>query len=208
MAPSAINLPQCGAPPPELLILDDVDDDQRRANPELPHDYRCNQGLHTKSEIDKSRKEFNWKVVEPFDGEAANEWVSWDSIGLDVEDDRHRVQWRNCSDLHHSWTGLVKLDPGQTEPYHKHTPPMFYYILQGQPLVTLNGIKNRTKKWQCVNIPSLCPHAIHNDTNEEVVVLWNYVSLTDKVRIPRFSNILLMISFFRFIQIRISTGFG
>merc|ERR1719422_192192 len=68
-----------------------------------------------------------------------------------------------------------------TEPDHKHTPPMFYYILQGQPLVTLDGIKNRTKKWQCVNIPSLCPHAIHNDTNEEVVVLWNYVSLTDKI---------------------------
>ena len=58
MAPSAINLPQCGAPPPEMFM---DDDDQRSNDTELPHDYRCNQGLHTKSEIDKSREEFNWK---------------------------------------------------------------------------------------------------------------------------------------------------
>ena len=38
MAPSAMDLPKCGAPPPELLIPNDVDDDQRRAYPELPHD--------------------------------------------------------------------------------------------------------------------------------------------------------------------------
>ena len=65
MAPTAINLPQCGAPPPEMFI---DDDDQKCESPELPHDFRCNEGLHTKSEIEKSRKEFNWKVVEPFDG--------------------------------------------------------------------------------------------------------------------------------------------
>ena len=47
--------------------------------------------------------------------------------------------------------------------------------------MTLNGIKNRCTKWQCVTIPSECPHAIDNDLNEEVVILWNYVSLTDKV---------------------------
>ena len=89
--------------------------------------------------------------------------------------------WRNCTDLSHAWTGLVSLTPGQTEPYHRHTTPMFYYILQGEPIVTLNGIKNRTKKWQCVTIPSNCPHAIDNDGDQEVVVLWTYVSLSDKV---------------------------
>merc|ERR1711936_1103316 len=77
--------------------------------------------------------------------------------------------------------GLVILKPGQAEPLHKHTTPMFYYILQGKPIVTLNGIKNRCTKWQCVTIPSNCPHAIDNDLQEEVVILWNYVSLTDKV---------------------------
>ena len=54
--------------------------------------------------------------------------------------------------------------------------------------MTLNGIKNRCTKWQCVTIPSNCPHAIDNDLNEEVVILWNYVSLIDKVNINIFST--------------------
>ena len=100
---------------------------------------------------------------------------------MKVKHDKHKLMWRNCTDLSHAWTGLVSLTPGQTEPYHRHTTPMFYYILQGEPIVTLNGIKNRTKKWQCVTIPSNCPHAIDNDGDQEVVVLWTYVSLSDKV---------------------------
>ena len=36
--------------------------------PSLPHDYRCNQEFHSKDEVDKSRAEFDWKVVEPYDG--------------------------------------------------------------------------------------------------------------------------------------------
>ena len=98
-----------------------------------------------------------------------------------MREDKHKLTWRNCCDLSHAWTGLVKLTTGQREPYHKHTTPMFYYILQGQPIITLNGIKNRTKKWQCITIPSECPHAIDNDLEEDVIILWTYVSLTDKV---------------------------
>ena len=30
---------------------------------------RCNQEWHKRADIDKSRREFNWKVVEPYDGE-------------------------------------------------------------------------------------------------------------------------------------------
>ena len=47
-----------------------------------------------------------------------------------MKDDKHKLAWRNCCDLSHAWTGLVRLNPGQAEPYHKHTTPMFYYILQ------------------------------------------------------------------------------
>ena len=56
------------------------------------------------------------------------------------------------------------------------------YCVQGTPIVKLNGIKNRVKKWQCVSIPSLCPHGIYNDTEEQVIVLWCYVSGKDKVK--------------------------
>ena len=48
--------------------------------------------------------------------------------------------------------------------------------------MTLNGIKNRVSKWQCVTIPSNCPHAILNDGDVDVVILWTYVSLMDKVQ--------------------------
>ena len=47
--------------------------------------------------------------------------------------------------------------------------------------MTLNGIKNRVRPWQCVSIPSECPHSATNDTEEEVFIAWIYVSLTDKV---------------------------
>jgi len=149
--------------------------------PSLPHDYRCNQEFHSKAEVDKSRAEFDWKVVEPYDGQAGDEWMSWDDIGLEVKDDRHKLMWRYCADLSHAWTGLVSLQPGQAEPCHRHTTPELFYILQGEPIISLNGVRNRTKKWQCVTIPSNCPHAIDNDGDQEVVVLWTYVSLSDKV---------------------------
>merc|ERR1719151_576695 len=74
-------------------------------------------------------------------------------------------------------TPIVRLLPGQIELMHTHTTPMIYYILQGTPIVNLNWIKNRTSKWQCITIPSLCPHGITNDTNEEVVIAWIYLSL-------------------------------
>ena len=154
-----------------------------------------------------SRARFNWKVVEPYDGAAAEDWVSWDDVGMaESVEWKHRVVWRNCADISHAWTGMVSLLPGQQEPYHTHGHPMFYFILQvhqyisasfqwsclsellitsaysqGTPIVKLNGIRNRVKKWQCVSIPSLCPHGIYNDTEEECVVLWCYVSNKDKV---------------------------
>ena len=47
--------------------------------------------------------------------------------------------------------------------------------------MSLNYTKNRCTKWQCVSIPSECPHDITNDTDEEVIIAWCYLSLTDKV---------------------------
>ena len=57
-------------------------------------------------------------------------WISWAALGLKVANEKHQLRWRNCTDITHAWTGLVILKPGQAEPLHKHTTPMFYYILQ------------------------------------------------------------------------------
>merc|ERR1719153_1150417 len=166
----------------EMAPLEKVDKVEEN-NKDLPqektvHNWGCNHEFHSRGEVEKSQAEFDWKVVEPYDGKR---WVSWDVLGQKVKDEKHKLEWRNCADITHAWTGLVSLRPGQVEPLHKHTTPMIYYILQGKPIVSLNYISNRTSKWQCVSIPSECPHAIYNDTEEEVVIAWCYVSNKEKV---------------------------
>eukprot|EP00088_Acartia_fossae_P011647 TRINITY_DN15938_c0_g1_i1.p1 TRINITY_DN15938_c0_g1~~TRINITY_DN15938_c0_g1_i1.p1 ORF type:complete len:178 (+),score=34.17 TRINITY_DN15938_c0_g1_i1:17-550(+) len=149
---------------------------------EVPvHNFGCNTEFHTREEVEKAQKDYPWKVVEPYDGK---DWVSWDVLGLKVPHSKYDLRWRNCADLSLGWTGLVILKSGQVEPLHNHTTPMIYYILQGEPIITLNYIKNRTKKWQCINIPSYCPHGIINDKEEEVVIAWCYLPLEDEAK-PR-----------------------
>ena len=31
-------------------------------------------------------------------GQAGDEWMSWDDIGLEVKDDRHKLMWRYCAE--------------------------------------------------------------------------------------------------------------
>lgn len=88
----------------------------------------------------------------------------------------YKLAWQHIINLGHDFGPRVDgSSQTTTSSINSPTPT------QGKPIVTLNGIKNRCTKWQCVTIPSECPHAIDNDLNEEVVILWNYVSLTDKV---------------------------
>jgi len=141
------------------------------------HHWQCNQEFHARKEVVSSQEKFPWKVTECYNGKP---WISWEVLGIQVKHDKHKLQWKNACDMSHAWTGLVRLLPGQVEPMHTHTTPMIYYILQGKPIVNLNWINNRTSKWQCVSIPSECPHGITNDTSEEVVIAWCYLSLTDK----------------------------
>jgi mannose-6-phosphate isomerase-like protein (cupin superfamily) len=123
-------------------------------------------------------------------------WESWEVLGLEVKSDKYKLAWKNSCDMSHAWTGLMRLLPGQEMPTHTHTTPEIYYILQGKPIVSLNYVNNRTSTWQvtvvrrcvlqladnhplpqCVSIPSECPHSITNDTNEEVVIAWCYLSI-------------------------------
>lgn len=142
------------------------------------HEPDCNAGLHDDEAVKASQAEYDWRVVEPYDGRP---WMSWEMLGYDLKNERHKAEWTYCADLSHAFTGLVRLKPGQRQPTHTHTTPEVYYILQGKPIVTLNNISNRTSPWQCVSIPSECPHSVTNDTEEEVVIAWIYVSLKDKV---------------------------
>lgn len=142
-----------------------------------PHHFECNQEWYPRKKVEESQKEFPWKVTECYNNQP---WISWEVLGMEVKSDKYKLRWKNSCDMSHAWTGLVRLLPGQVELMHTHTTPMIYYILQGKPIVNLNWINNRTSKWQCVSIPSECPHGITNDTEEEVVIAWCYLSLDDK----------------------------
>ncbi|XP_023321888.1 uncharacterized protein LOC111696509 [Eurytemora carolleeae] len=52
--------------------------------------------FHTTQEVQDSQKDFPWRVVEPFDGK---DWVSWDSLGLEVPDEKNDIRWRHCADI-------------------------------------------------------------------------------------------------------------
>ena len=80
--------------------------------------------------------------------------------------------------------------------------------MQGKPIVSLNYIMNRTSKWQCVSIPSECPHSITNDTGEEVVIAWCYVSLKHKVRLVAMRAAQNISYFYRSTQVTTITGNG
>eukprot|EP00088_Acartia_fossae_P029806 TRINITY_DN30709_c0_g1_i1.p1 TRINITY_DN30709_c0_g1~~TRINITY_DN30709_c0_g1_i1.p1 ORF type:complete len:193 (-),score=35.10 TRINITY_DN30709_c0_g1_i1:23-562(-) len=136
------------------------------------HHWECNKEFHTKEEVEKSMQEYPWKVVEPYDGK---DWVTWDNLGLKVSDDKYNLTWRYCADLSLGWTGLFSIKPGKVEPMHHHEPAIVYYILQGEPIIIVNYIKNRATKWQCINIPSYCPHGIINDKDVETVIAWAYL---------------------------------
>merc|ERR1719222_679355 len=133
---------------------EDLKEDQEtlpEGNENPAHHTPCNEPFHHTKEVEKSQQEFNWKVVDPF---ADGKWVSWSSIGESVPHPKYEIKWTTCADLSHAWTGIMFFTPGQIEPLHRHSAPMIYYILKGQPIVTLNGIKNRTSTWHCVSIPS------------------------------------------------------
>ena len=115
-----------------MIMMMTQDAKSRRDTGEgLAHDFRCTDGHYSRFQVMASRAQFNWKVVEPYDGAAAEDWVSWDDVGMaESVEWKHRVVWRNCTDISHAWTGMVSLQPGQQEPYHTHGHPMFYHILQ------------------------------------------------------------------------------
>ena len=75
---------------------------------------------------------------------------------MKVKDDKHKLTWRNCCDLSHAWTGLVTLTPGQAEPYHRHTTPMFYYILQVSHDMTTHETWLERSLREAVMLKALC----------------------------------------------------
>ena len=74
MAPTAPEvspqIPQCGGgPPPPPGEKEEQKDDAPQEQEKKEHCWTCTEEFHCRGEVERSRKKFDWKVVEPYDGE-------------------------------------------------------------------------------------------------------------------------------------------
>ena len=78
MAPTAPEvspqIPQCGGgPPPQPGEKEEQKDDAPQEQEKKEHCWTCTEEFHCRGEVERSRKKFDWKVVEPYDGETDRE---------------------------------------------------------------------------------------------------------------------------------------
>lgn len=147
--------------------------------PRPPHFAACS-AEEEPGKVAKSQGEFPWQVVDSND--PAHPWVTWPALGLNVKESFGRIEWKEMADQQHMFTGIAKLWPGGHEPEHVHDTPMCYYIVEGTPEVTLNGVRNKCRAGQVVTIPGRCPHMIDNPEDASICTwFWCYVHPTAKV---------------------------
>eukprot|EP00090_Calanus_glacialis_P025166 TRINITY_DN39187_c0_g1_i1.p1 TRINITY_DN39187_c0_g1~~TRINITY_DN39187_c0_g1_i1.p1 ORF type:complete len:161 (-),score=26.33 TRINITY_DN39187_c0_g1_i1:91-573(-) len=120
-----------------------------------------------------------WKIV---DGSQEDGWMSWESLGLKVQNPLHNVFWKRCTDMEFAWSGLMRIEPGHKLVLHKHAPAEVYYILKGTPTVTLADTEHLCHPHQCVSIPSFCPHGVSNTGEEEVIICYTYLPSSNTLR--------------------------
>ena len=88
---------------------------------------------------------------------------------LDGWDDpvKGRVSWRTLFSADQTPTGaltggVAELQPGGWLGLHRHTPPEIYYVLEGNGIVTLDGVEHPVAAGTAVFIPGDCEHGISN----------------------------------------------
>ena len=64
-APEAAQVPQCGGGPRHT---EEKEEDKPQEQEVKEHCWTCTDEFHCRGEVDMSREKFDWKVVEPYDG--------------------------------------------------------------------------------------------------------------------------------------------
>jgi mannose-6-phosphate isomerase-like protein (cupin superfamily) len=59
--------------------------------------------------------------------------------------------------------GIAVLEPGGHLAAHRHNPVELYFLLEGEGIITLDGVEHRLGKGACVFIPGNAEHGIRND---------------------------------------------
>jgi quercetin dioxygenase-like cupin family protein len=58
--------------------------------------------------------------------------------------------------------GVSTLEPGGELAMHSHAPPEVYFVLEGEALVTVDGVERRVSAGAAVFIPGDAPHGVRN----------------------------------------------
>ena len=58
--------------------------------------------------------------------------------------------------------GVAEVEPGGWLGLHRHTPAEIYFVLEGQGVVTLDGVEREVHAGSAVFIPGDCAHGIRN----------------------------------------------
>ena len=75
-------------------------------------------------------------------------------------------------------SGIAVLEAGGFLALHRHAPPEFYYILEGQSTVTIDGVDYLVTKGDSVFIPPMAEHGISNRSAARMRLLWVFPTST------------------------------
>lgn len=84
--------------------------------------------------------------------------------------------------------GVADLSPGEWLGLHRHTPTEIYYIVEGEGVVTLDGVEQTVSAGTAVYIPSDTEHGIRNTTQEQLRFFYAFAADSFDDVTDRFSN--------------------
>ena len=75
-------------------------------------------------------------------------------------------------------SGIAILEAGGFLALHRHSPPEFYHILEGQSTVTVDGTEYQVATGDSVYVPPNAEHGIFNRSAARMRLLWVFPTST------------------------------
>ncbi len=101
----------------------------------------------------------------------------WDAWPPSQQAERGALRWRdlfagNPEEGANVTLGIATLRRGETLEPHRHSEPETYYTLAGRGIVTIDGVAHTVTPGTAIFIPGDAEHAIRNDHDETLEILY------------------------------------
>ena len=101
----------------------------------------------------------------------------WDTWPAEQQGSRGSLRWRDLfagdpADGANVTLGIATLRRGETLEPHRHSEPETYYTLAGRGIVTIDGVPHPVVPGTAIFIPGDAEHAIRNDDDEDLEILY------------------------------------